>query len=121
MVAAPLGVAALILWGFAAGLLLVPVGLLYQDVSRSTGLLHMALFFVTPVIYPPPVLGTAAILMRWNPIAPLLTATREALTTGRLTCLREFLLVVGIGVFLLLFAWLTYRVSLPHLVARLNA
>jgi lipopolysaccharide transport system permease protein len=117
---APIGVAALILLGIAVGLLLVPIGVLYQDVSRSTGILYMALFLVTPVIYPPPETGIAAALVRWNPIAPLLTTTREALTTGRMTCLREFLLVVGIGVLLSLTAWFTYRVSLPHLVARLN-
>ncbi|HEU0077798.1 MAG TPA: hypothetical protein VFQ76_09145, partial [Longimicrobiaceae bacterium] len=50
---APLGVAALLLLGFSIGLLLAPVGLLYQDVSRGLVLATGIWFFLTPVIYPP--------------------------------------------------------------------
>jgi lipopolysaccharide transport system permease protein len=117
---APFGVAALLLLGFAAGLLLTPVGLLYQDVPRGLALAVGFWFFLTPVIYPPPAAGRGALLAKLNPVAPLLGATRGWLTSGDGPATREFLLVVALTVPTLLAAWLLQRLARPHIIARLG-
>jgi lipopolysaccharide transport system permease protein len=120
LVLAPFGVAALLLLGFALGLLLTPVGLLYQDVPRGLALAVGFWFFLTPVIYPRPAAGRAALLMNLNPVAPLLEATRGWLTTGRTAAAREFLFVAALTLPALMAAWLLQRLARPHIIARLG-
>lgn len=117
---APFGVAALLLLGLAAGLLLTPVGLLYQDVPRGLAFAVGFWFFLTPVVYPPPAGGRAALLSKLNPVAPLLDATRGWLTTGRGGVTREFVLVLALTLPALLAAWVFQRLARPHVVARLG-
>lgn len=113
---APLGVASLLLLGFAIGLLLTPVGLLYQDVPRGITLAAGIWFFLTPVIYPPPAAGAAGAP---NPVAPLLVTTRRWLTGGPAEPAPGFLPVLAVALLCLGVAWLGYRLARPHLVARL--
>jgi lipopolysaccharide transport system permease protein len=118
---APLGVLALIGLGTAVGLLLTPLGMLYQDVGRGLGFATQALFFLTPVIYPVPRASFAAALIELNPVTPLLTSTRDWLITGQASLLPGFLWVSA-GTLLLLFgAWVLYRIAMPHLISRMSA
>ena len=117
---APLGVVALILLGFAIGLLLTPLGLLYQDVARGLNLVVMFWFFLTPVIYPPPASGSAWSLLSLNPVAALLDATRKWLTSGPASVPRDFVFVVTLAIPTLLIAWFFQRLARPHVVARLG-
>ena len=118
---APLGVIALIGLGTMIGLLLTPLGMLYQDVGRVMGFATQALFFLTPVIYPVPKASWAATLIKINPVTPLLQSTRDWLTTGQATQLYGFAWVVGITVALLFAGWVMYRISMPHLISRMSA
>jgi len=118
---APLGVAALILLGISLGLLLTPLGMLYQDVGRGLGFLTAAWFFLTPVIYPVPKASFAATLIELNPVTPLLVTTRDWLITGSASLLPAFLWVLGISLLLLLLGWIQYRIAMPHLIARMSA
>lgn len=115
----PLGVLALVLLGFAVGLLLAPVGLLYKDVSRGLGLAAVFWFFLTPVIYPAPA-GGGSLLLKLNPVTPLLEATRNWLTAGPDAPARGFLLAASLTLPLLLVAWLFQRLARPHVVTRLG-
>ena len=116
---APLGVLALIVHGFTLGLLLTPVGLLYQDVSRGLSLLVGFWFFLTPVIYPLPQTWPASLIGTLNPVSPLLLTTRNWMTVGTPATARGFVPVVGLSLLLLGVALLHYRLAKPHLVARL--
>lgn len=116
---APLGVAALLLLGFALGLLLTPLGLLYQDVPRGLGLFAGFWFFLTPVIYPPPAHGPASLLSTLNPVSPLLVTARRWLAAGEVEPAPGFAAVVALSLLCLGVAWLCYRLARPHLVARL--
>ncbi|MBR8826537.1 MAG: hypothetical protein DSM107014_01300 [Gomphosphaeria aponina SAG 52.96 = DSM 107014] len=51
------------------GLLLAPLGVLYQDVSRGLTMLTGVLF-LTPVVFPVPEQGLFAILVKLNPVTP---------------------------------------------------
>lgn len=116
---APAGVLALLVAGFAAGLLLTPVGLLYQDVARGLTLAAGFWFFLTPVIYPPPASWPASLTATLNPVAPLLVTTRSWMTGGSVAPARAFLPVVVLSLLCLAAAWLCYRLARPHLIARL--
>ncbi|MBV9773019.1 MAG: ABC transporter permease [Gemmatimonadetes bacterium] len=119
MLLAPLGVGALLLLGFALGLLLAPVGLLYPDVPRGLTLATGIWFFLTPVLYPLPVTGGASVLRVANPVSPLLTTARGWLTGGAAAPAPGFVAVVAASLAALAVGWSCYRLARPHLVSRL--
>jgi lipopolysaccharide transport system permease protein len=110
----PLGILALAMLGFTFGLLLAPLGMLYDDVGRSLALLTSLWFFVTPVLYDTPNAGP----MSLNPVAPLLDTTRAWLTAG--PAAPGFLGVAAATAALLAITWLLYRLAQPHVIGRLG-
>ena len=108
------------LTGFAIGLVLTPAGLLYADVQQALPLASTFLMFLTPVLYPRPASGVAAAVATVNPLTPLVTTTRDWLTTGAVEHLAAFIAVTAATITFLAVGWIVYRVSLPHLVARLG-
>lgn len=116
---APFGVAALLVLGFGIGLLLAPVGLLYQDVPRGLTLAAGIWFFLTPVVYPLPEAGAASAPGVPNPVTPLLVTARGWLTGGPAEPAAGFAPMLALGLLALGVAWLGYRLARPHLVARL--
>lgn len=109
----PLGVLCLVLLGLALGLLVAPLGLLYDDVARGLLVVSGFWLFLTPVIYPLPAAGW----LRLNPVSPVLDTTRTWLTSAEVD--GGFILVAGLSLAGLVFAWLLYRLAQPHLVARI--
>ena len=121
VVLAPIGVVALMALGLMVGILLVPLGVLYQDIARGLAIFTTMWFFVTPVVYPPPTQWPASLLAQINPVSPLLITTREWLTTGATLHFSSFLLVSGITFLLMLFGWVLYRLAMPILIERMAA
>lgn len=116
---APLGILALLMFGIALGMVLLPLGLLFQDIQRGLSILIPLWFYATPIVYAPPTGGMAQLLNRFNPVSPLLTTSREMLTTGIPPEMGGFLLVASLTFFLFFSAWFFYRLAAPHLIARL--
>jgi lipopolysaccharide transport system permease protein len=121
LLAGPLVVLALVLLGFSAGLWLVPLGLLYQDVGRILGLALGIGFLITPVVYPPPAAGLGRLLNSLNPVAPLLTTGRELLAGQPLSQLAAACVITGLSLIVFLLGLALYRIAMPHLVARMSA
>ncbi|HLA86328.1 MAG TPA: ABC transporter permease [Thermoguttaceae bacterium] len=117
----PLAVLALIGLGFTLGVILVPIGQLYQDVGRSLGVVTRIWFFATPVIYPLPDGGIIRWINQFNPVSPLLVTARELLTGEPLTQLPAFLAITAASIVVGLAAWVVFRISMPHLIARMSA
>jgi lipopolysaccharide transport system permease protein len=117
----PIGVVALILVGFTIGLALTPLGLLYSDVQQIIPIATTLLMLLTPVVYPPPKTGLAAVVAGWNPLSPLITVTRDWITTGDATQIAAFALITSVAIVLLFCGWIMYRVALPHIIARVGA
>lgn len=117
----PVGVFALILVGFTLGLALTPLGLLYNDVQQIIPIATTFLMLLTPVIYPPPETGLAAMVIRWNPLSPLILVTRDWMTTGDATQIAAFVSITMGATVLLFVGWVMYRVALPHIISRLGA
>jgi lipopolysaccharide transport system permease protein len=116
----PLGILSLIAVGFTLGMLFVPVGALFGDVQQGLPIFAMFLMLMTPVLYPQPETGVAASVTRWNPLTPLVAATRDWLTTGPSEQLPAFLIVTAASLTLLFVGWVLYRLALPHFIARMG-
>ena len=118
---APLALIHLVALGTALGLLLAPLGALYEDVSRGLGLLLSAWLLLTPVIYPTPETGLFAMAVRWNPVTPLLVTIRELATTGLLSEPVQFWVASLVALVGLLLSWLFYRLAMPFVIERISA
>lgn len=118
----PLGLLALLAAGTMVGLLLTPIGLLYQDISKALPLLLNFWMLLTPVVYDyqPNAEGLRGWLNYLNPIAPLLNTTREWLIIGQASQLGTFWAITTVTFLLLAFGWVLYRVAMPHVIARLG-
>jgi lipopolysaccharide transport system permease protein len=75
---------------------------------------------LTPVLYPVPASGPAALIATLNPLTPLVTTTRDWLTTGVAPHVGSFVVVSAVTLAFLLAGWIGYRLALPHLIARLG-
>lgn len=118
---APVALIHLILLGTLVGVLLAPIGVLYQDVSKSLNMIMGFWLFLTPVIYPVPGEGAFGVLVAWNPVTPLLTTIRELATTGVLSNPVGFW-VVSVGtLFGLLLTWIGFRIAIPYVVERVTS
>jgi lipopolysaccharide transport system permease protein len=111
----------LIFLGFGIGLVLTPLGMLYADVGTSLPLATQLLFFLTPVVYPPPTTFPLSLIVYLNPISPLLIAARDLITTGAIYNPVSFFITSGLTIILLFSSWVVYRVALPIVIERISA
>ncbi len=118
ILAAPVGLFALLALGLFVGMALVPVGGLYQDVGRSIPIAMTFLMFLTPVVFSPDIGGTLGAIVRVNPVTYPLVTTRALITGMPVTDWAPFGLVLGLSLFGLLASWLVVRISIPILVER---
>lgn len=116
----PLGALSLAVFGFMIGLLLTPLGILYQDVTQSLPILTSIWLLLTPVAYPPTSEGLLGRISSHNPVTPLLGTSRDWLLEGRAADLGGFLWVFGIALALLFVGWVVFRIATPHLIARMG-
>jgi lipopolysaccharide transport system permease protein len=116
----PLGILSLILTGFVLGIIITPLGILYSDVQQTLPIFTTFLMLLTPVVYPIPQSGLAAELARFNPLTPLVMASRDWLTVGHTSQTAGFVIVTVAVVAFLLAGWVLFRVAMPHLIARIG-
>lgn len=118
---APIGILGLMALGLMIGILLAPLGVLYQDIRWGVNVITTCWFFVTPVIYPPPNTWPTSLLTQINPVSPLLITTRELLTSGTVSQPGSFLLMIGVTFGMMIVGWVLYRLAMPHLIERIGA
>jgi lipopolysaccharide transport system permease protein len=117
----PLGVLSLILIGNTIGLLLTPLGMLYTDIGRITGLGMQFLFYITPAVFPMPKESWAALIFKYNPLTPLIETARDWLTGQAPNFLDYYGIVMAVTLILLLFFWAFYRLSMPIIIERMSS
>ena len=120
IVFAPFAFLSLIFLGTAIGLLLVPIISLIKDVANSLQIVILVWFFITPVAFPMPNGGIMSVIIRLNPVTPLLVTAREMITTGELSFFVAFVLMSLLSWLLLLIGWLVFRLSMPFLIERIS-
>jgi lipopolysaccharide transport system permease protein len=121
VVLAPVALIHLVLLGTFIGMLLAPLGALYQDFSMGLTLITGFWLFLTPVVYPVPSNGVFGSIVKLNPVTPLLVTTRELATTGVISDPQGFWVASLIAVLGLLLAWVFYRLAMPFVVERISS
>ena len=121
IVLAPVALIHLVMLGTLVGVLLAPLGVLYQDISKGLNMLMGFWLFITPVVYPVPKDGLFGQLVAFNPVTPLLVTTRELATTGVLSNPGAFWLVSGLTLIGLLLTWVAFRIAMPYVIERVSA
>jgi lipopolysaccharide transport system permease protein len=116
----PFGLAAASLTGAAIGMALIPLGSLYSDVSRLVSTAMAFGMYITPIVYPPPKSGWAAMVIEWNPITSIVMVSRDWLTTGHSEYMLPFVGTVFCATILLTLSIVVFRVVLPHLIERMG-
>lgn len=112
----------LIMLGTLIGMLLSPLGVLYQDVSKGLTMVTGFWLFLTPVVYPMPSgEGLFGLLVKLNPVTPLLVATRELATVGVISNPVGFWVVSIITIFGLVVTWIAFRLAMPYAIERVSA
>lgn len=117
----PVGVLSLILVGTALGLMITPVGLLYNDVGKALPLLMQFMMYATPVVFAMPKEGIASTLFLLNPITPIILTVRDWVTGQIPEMLGYFLAVNFVAFLLLIVVWIIYRLAMPILIERMSA
>jgi ABC-type polysaccharide/polyol phosphate export permease len=86
------GVAILLVFGWAVALLAGYINTIFRDVQHLSEIGFQILFYLTPIMYPPDVLTRARMgwLLRYNPLHPFLKLIREPLVEGRLPPVRNY-------------------------------
>ena len=106
---------------FTVGLVLAPVGALYQDIKNGIGPVLAIFMFTAPVVFPvPDKPGLLATIVSLNPLTPGITYARDTLISGRLNCLPAALIWFSFAILLIVLAFVVLRVSKPHIIARMG-
>lgn len=118
---APLALLSLVLFGTFVGVLLAPLGGLYQDVSKGLLIVTGFWLFLTPVVFPVPGGGTFGMIVKLNPVTHLLVTTRELATTGAVSDPVGFWVVSIVALAGLGLAWVIYRIAMPYVIERVGS
>ncbi|GAB4187207.1 MAG: hypothetical protein Fur006_26930 [Coleofasciculaceae cyanobacterium] len=118
---APVAIIHLIMLGTLIGTLLSPLGVLYQDVSKGLTMVTGFWLFLTPVVYPLPSEGTFGVLVKLNPVTPLLVTARELATTGVISNAYGFWVVSVLTLGGLLLTWVAFRLAMPYVIERVSS
>jgi lipopolysaccharide transport system permease protein len=110
----------LMLMGIAVGLLLVPLGLLYTDVTVGLPVVTGLWFLVSGVAFQIPG-RIGEFVFSVNPVCPLLFGARDLATTGTLPGAASFFAMSAATLAVLLVSWVLYRLAMPVLVERMQA
>lgn len=117
----PLAILGGLVVGSTIGLLLTPIGMLYEDIGKLITFGMQFLMYATPVVYAVPKTGVMKTLMELNPFTPIITVGRNLAVGLPLTYLNYFLIVVAVCIPLFFIALVFYRISIPIFVERLSA
>ena len=121
VILAPVALIHLVMLGTFFGLMLAPMGALYQDFSMGLTLATGFWLFLTPVVYPVPNEGLFGTIVKLNPVTPLLVTTRELATTGLVSNPQGFWLASIFALLGLFLTWIFYRVAMPYVVERISS
>lgn len=107
--------------GNTIGLLLTPLGMLYQDIGKLISFGMQFLMYATPVVFAIPKSGMMKMIMELNPLTPIIMVGRNLAVGLPLEYLTYFLIVFAVSIPLFLLALVFYRISIPIFVERLSA
>lgn len=104
----------------AIGTLLMPISLLYTDISRLIPIGLQFLMYATPVVYAMPADGLMRKMMLLNPLTYIISDLRNVLTGHGLENAFFWFFGLLVTVVLSILALVVYRVSIPILTERMS-
>lgn len=103
------------------GIIIAPIGILYNDISRFIPIALQLLMYITPVLYVIPESGLMQKIMSLNPLSYWITDIRNTLTgmppENNFFWLGSAFITMVLGVI----AMVVYRVSMPIITERMSA
>ncbi len=117
----PLAMLMLMLLGTVIGMVLLPVSMLYLDITQALIVITPIWMLLTPVVYAPPEVGFLAWFTKINPVSFVLVGARDMATLGTLPNVMPFAIISGLTIVGLFVVWVIYRVALPIVTERISA
>lgn len=108
-----------ILLGLGVGAILMPFTLLFADLHNTIKLILSYGLFLTPAMYQPQGDGVFAVLIRHNPVAPLMGAARDAASGIAIANPEGFAAVLVVGVLTTIAGFVTVRAVSPIVIERM--
>ncbi len=112
------GVFGLLLTGISIGLILTPLGLLYNDLGKAIPILLPFVMYLSPVIYPLREGGDLAFLQNFNPVTPFLELSRSSLGGYGFELWQPLLVWSGVLLIALVLSLLAVKIAMPIIVER---
>ena len=116
----------MILFAAGLGMLIMPIGSLYQDVNRFIGIAMPFWMLTTPIIYV--ITGdmlekdpNTSLLVWLNPAAPLLVWARDLTLFGESPFVLPGMILAVLAIPIFLLGLAVFRISIPVIVERMNA
>lgn len=113
-----IGILGLLIAGISLGLMLSPLGLLYNDIGKALPLILPFVMYLSPVIYPLREGGKLAVLQGFNPVTPFLELSRSSLGGYGFVLFDSLWIWSGVLIFLLVFSLLAVKIAMPIIVER---
>ncbi|ASW75050.1 polysialic acid transporter [Chryseobacterium piperi] len=116
----PFYIIALIIFAFAIGIIITPLGLIYTDISKvlTTGVPF--LMYLTPVVFATPRVGFFKVLFKLNPLTYLINDTRNTLVGVEVQSLVFAIILTAISFIVLLIGLVIFRKSMPIVIEKIG-
>lgn len=102
------------------GMMISPIGVLYNDIGKGLPILLQLLMYITPVVYATPKVGFMKELMSWNPLSYIISSLRNSLVGGDI----DLGFIIGltiVSIFIALFVMIIFRIAMPIITERMSA
>lgn len=109
------------LFFISIGIIISPIGVLYNDISKMIPIGLQLLMYVSPVLYVMPKSGLMQTIMSINPLSYIIIDIRNTLTGMPVEDHFFWLGFLVVTLFLSLIAMIVYRVSMPIITERMSA
>ncbi len=114
----PLGVVSIMIMGLTVGIILTPMALIFQDISKGLQLIMPILMFLSPVVYETPEAGALGTISKLNPLNTALNFSRNALVGGPIEYWPQWLAITCSCFLILCYGFLVLRVSVTTINER---
>jgi len=102
------------------GIIISPIGVLYNDIGKALPLFMQVLMYITPVVYIVPQSGIMKFFMNINPLSYVILNLRNSITGGSIDILFIVILTL-VAMFITVIAMIVYRVAMPIITERMSA
>lgn len=110
----------MMIFSFALGLLITPLGLIYTDISRAVNTGIPFLMYITPVVYAAPKGGIFKYLFLANPLTYLISDLRRTLTGSPVEHVGFAVVLLILSLLVLLIGLVIFRKSMPIVIEKIG-